>query len=741
MNMKIGVSMMAGCLGFSSMAGLAAESPWAGYRFAPDALKEIDLASDTGWTLSIDGGTPRPIMVTAGGWNSDQQTPQIASADVKDHVLYEREISIPAEAKDNVVKIIFGGCNYGAEVFLDDRKIAGHDAPMTPFEADLTGVTEPGKTYRLKVKAYSRSHFGRPPVVTAGFDFNKGMDTVKEYDGHTKYAYGLTGHVRLAIYPAVHISDIFVHPSVSNNTLEIQAWISNSTVLEKRVELAGKLVPWQNGRWRYPSIPGVVVTIPAHETKKVTLGPVKWGLGPGSYWWPNIPFREDYVATLHWLKLEIRERRILKDRVWHKMVQRFGFVEYAEGPYYYIVNGIRFTSFSDSNSYGQVGEYDCWTDTPCFQPPHDSVKGCPETWKRYQRIGFNTMRLSTSVPTSYMLKTADEAGYMLVPEGGSWGNGTCKFHKENFSIQLQGMIKACRNHPCVARYSLANESLPGDFASPNNIWRWLIDAALEVDPTRPCVFEVNNQQTGAVPGMKNGHAHQMEHYRPIVKSGDHIRGMGECAWSTDGMNDFAMQAVKMRMNDWAHFAPWSWLNYWPNFLEGMNTDRHPWKTNNYGDRKDGVDGWGSPIVQAVQWVLHPYLLIDFGLLETNPVIKENSKSGRVGWPYRAPIYSAGAKIERQIEVFNNALTGNKLELNWTAHWDSPAGPVVEQGSVGPVIIEPGFHSTQIVTFKAPEPDREDRTLYLVLESMKEGKVVCRDEHVRFTVTTKMKQNV
>ena len=28
-----------------------------------------------------------------------------------------------------------------------------------------------------------------------------------------------------------------------------------------------------------------------------------------------------------------------------------------------------------------------------------SGKGCPETWRRYQRIGFNSMRLSTSVPT------------------------------------------------------------------------------------------------------------------------------------------------------------------------------------------------------------------------------------------------------------------------------------------------------------------------------------------------------
>ena len=33
--------------------GRAAENPWAAYRYAPDALREMDLASDKDWTLSI----------------------------------------------------------------------------------------------------------------------------------------------------------------------------------------------------------------------------------------------------------------------------------------------------------------------------------------------------------------------------------------------------------------------------------------------------------------------------------------------------------------------------------------------------------------------------------------------------------------------------------------------------------------------------------------------------------------
>ena len=549
----------------------------------------------------------------------------------------------------------------------------------------------------------------------------------------TKYAYGLTGYVRLAFYPAVHVAGVFVRPSVRGKSLAYDVWMANGSDSEREVVLKGALSAWDKRDWPYPALPARPVRLKPGQVQKVTIEGVAWTLGPQSYWWPNIPFREDYAATLHWLKLTLEEQ----GRPLHQLLLRFGFVEYQEGPFYYTVNGVRFTSFSDSNAYGQIGEYDCYTETPCFQPPHGEFKGCPETWKRYQKMGFNSMRLHVSAaPAPYMLETADEAGYMLIPEGGCWGNGNSSFDKTNFGFQLQTMVKVARNHPSVARYSMCNEAVPKDFNSPENSWRELIDLALEVDATRPLVYEVNPNLTGVMKGMNSGHANLMEHYMPVVMGGDRIRGMGECAWTTDGMAPFAYYALDMRMKDWAHFAPWSWVNFWPNFLEGMDTARHPWPSNNYGDRKDGVDGWGSPIVQAVQWALHPYLVIDRGLWDLNPVIKESSKLGKVGWPYQTPVYAPGAKIERSIEVFNNSLSAGDFTLTWSAHWDRPAGPEVGRGAVGPFKVEAGFHATQIVAFEAPKPEAEERTLHLVLESVKDGKVVCHDEHSRLTVTTK-----
>jgi hypothetical protein len=715
---------------------IAAGNPWANYRFAPDALREIDLASDTAWKFSIDGGAEQPVKVPAGGWNSDRQDPPIPTmTGVKDHVVYMRQIQIPAEAAGKVVKVLFGGCNYGAEVFVGDRKVAEHHAPMTPLEADLTAAVESGKVYTLRVKAYHRRHYHPKPDASpcdlpVGFDFPADSKQWCSWSGNTKFAYGITGHVRLAVYSSVHVADVFVRPSVKRDQLEARVWVRNATAEDKRVIVSASLTPWEGRDWRYPSLPAVEAAIPARSVTELTVGPVTWGLGPQSYWWPNIPFREDYKATLHWLDLAVH----VDGKMCHNCRQRFGFVEHAEGPYYYTVNGVRYTSFGDSNSYGQVGEYDCWTETPCFQPPHDEWKGCPETWRRYQRIGFNSMRLSTSVPTRYMLETADEAGFMLNPEGGSWGNGLGRFDKERFGGQLQGMIRAVRNHPCVARYSLANESLPGQPERPDCQWRWLIDAAVEVDDTRPCVFEVNpGVGTGPVPGMKRGHAYRMQHYDPIIPAGGQLRGMGECAWATDGMEVLPQMAIKMRLNDWAHFAPWSWLNFWPNFLEGMSHERHPWKANNHVDRRDGVDGWGSLPVLLVQRALHPYLVVDQVLLDAEPKHRATSAHIQAASWRMSPRYRAGGTVSRSIEVFNGGLSGRVLELKWEARWDAPDGELLRAGRSGPVEIEPGFHVTQKVEFPLPTTIHHPRPLCLVLESLKDGKTVYREDRGHFQV--------
>ena len=108
-------------------------------------VKTVDLASDSAWTLSIDGAKPRPIRVPGGGWNSDFQSPQIPTMGiVKDHVIYRREIEVPQVMDGQVTKILFGAVNYGAEVYIDGTLAATVARPYVPFDVDISEFVKPG---------------------------------------------------------------------------------------------------------------------------------------------------------------------------------------------------------------------------------------------------------------------------------------------------------------------------------------------------------------------------------------------------------------------------------------------------------------------------------------------------------------------------------------------------------------------------------------------------------------------
>jgi hypothetical protein len=162
----------------------------------------------------------------------------------------------------------------------------------------------------------------------------------------------------------------------------------------------------------------------------------------------------------------------------------------------------------------------------------------------------------------------------------------------------------------------------------------------------------------------------------------------------------------------------------------MGHSLHAWKLNNHPDRVDGVDGWDSPIVRFVQQSLHPYLVQDLGLLAENPgpPVQSDNTDG-IRWPYDLPVVVAGKPAERIIKVFNGGLTGNLLQLNWSFHWDSPDGPAVAPGGSLSCAIEPGHHATRTIAFVTPVlgDGCEERHLFIVLESVKDGRMVFRDE--------------
>lgn len=698
----------------------------------------FDLASDTVWELSIDNGPWRSIKVPGGGYNSDlQEPPLIDLKEVKDHVTYKRSITIPEFQKGNVIKINFGGVNHGCEVYLNNQHVGGHVGPMMPFDVDITDYVESGKNYDLKVISYPQWHYNyEVPHAFVYDEFRNHPDTKPDWSSETgwatKFSYGITKSIRLSVLPGVYISDIFVQPSVKDNSLKYDVWIHNHYKEQKEIEITSALNSWNGDSWDYPEFDPVHTIIDPGEIKKITIGPVQWNPGPDSYWWPNKPFNEEYKAELHNLTVTLLE----KNKVMDSRVERFGFVEWTEGPNYYMVNGIRINQVSDGTPEPAMSEYDCYSLSPAFLPPTDSTLGCLETWKRYMRLGISANRIHQSTPTKYMMDAADEAGFMLIPETAIRGCQEQKWHDTYLPQAVMELAQVCRNHPSVCRYSLQNEADPD----------WipvLIDSIKKIDPLRPLVFEDDEINKPARIDSKSGHAYAMLHYVDYPKPAQIITGMGEYAWhwadrarwgpvlpsAEGGLEEFIYYGGDMRRSDIVYFAGWDFINYWPNFLEGMNYENHAWKQScYYKDRVDEKDGWNSPVIKWMQKYFHPYLVMDLGVHAMNGPDSDLSE-----WPEFTSSYSSGDLIERDLEVYNDGLKGNQIKVIWEAHWDSVNSELVDSGRIENLKIEPGFHQTVKMKFMAPETEVAERQLNIVLRSVLEGKEVFKEEEIYFLI--------
>jgi hypothetical protein len=693
-------------------------------------LVEQDLASDTAWTISVADGPFRPIVVPGGAWTSDQQLPQglprgRAWELLPDHVVYRRNINIPDGAADRVIKILFGGVNHGAEVYINDKVVTTHVGPQMPFEADITDQVKPGGTYALKVKVYSTAHYGRAGGVPW---FARGQ--------------GIVRYIKLAVYPQVNIKDVFVRTLVGSRQLVYDVWVHNAGSSSRSVVLDGKLASYNKSDWTYPSLPARAATLPPGTVTKLTVGPVAWNLGQASYWWPNIPFREDYAAQLHNLNLTLKQGTTPLDAY----TQRFGFAEYGEGPYYYTINGVRIgvqAAASDTEpaeGFAKAAEY---------LPPTGPGTGCPETWRRYLRLGVNTLRTHQTTPSDYMLQAADEVGFMIIPETPIRGsdNSNTSFGPVHMPQAERELAYVSRNHPSVCRYSLYNEAdgrltgggafiePPGPDGKAAPELTMLIDAIREVDDTRPLVVECDQHAPyGRIDGANGGHAYAMLHYQnyrdwPQKQT---IIGLGEFAFEewpptycalfsrfAGGSNAALVRlgdlGLDMRMRDIPYFSILSVTGFWTNFLEGRTGRR---------DRKDRVDGWGSEEITFIQRALDPYVVVDREYQS-----KDNNFCYTKGWPLTPPWYTAGQTIHREVEVFNGGLCGDRMSLIWEARWDSPTGKLAASGVLEAFRVEPGFHLTKTISLLVPASDASAKPI----ATPGGGRIVYTEDRLFFNV--------
>lgn len=697
--------------------------------YGTQPVESVDLASAIAWTVAVDGGARRPIIVPGGGYNSDlQPKPWIDGHTVQDNVTYSRVVTLSSpvisrllgtteagDGGDGGVYLEFGGVAHAAEVYaaVGNRTnsappmlLGRHYGAMMPFSVDLSPLgpqlrtalaTDPaagstaGSEIMLTVVAFPPRAV---PWTPAGFIYPEAWkynETTKQPQWASKNAFGITKFVRLALYSSVVVTDVVVYTSVARDTVGFAVTIANYGTTALDLVLTGKFAAWDPPGLTtatvlaYPAVPPTQLTLAPGEIQTVTKEGLRWGLGDASYWWPNKPFREDYTAELHTLAVTVGPGFTATATA----TRRFGFVEWTEAvnnDTWYVVNGRRINFISDATPEAAMSSYDCYTTSPAFA----SLEGAKETWRRYMRLGISANRIHQSTPTQVMLDAADEVGFALQPETAI--RAVCPVSNGydlpvGFTQSVRELARECRGHPSVFSYSVMNEcdthSVPA-----------LLDNISSVDPSVPYVWNDNELYAPAKTfGRQNkeAHAYAMLHYRNLNCSSEHnfeggicqrqllLTGLGESAWSyrndpnTCNMESFAGVAVESRQFDISYIAGWDLLNYWPNFLQGMSYAKHSWKQTgcvSY-DRVDGLTGWNSSLVDWMQKAFHPHAVYDVLAYASNPKwINASLGSNHQPWPaVSSTTAPAGAKVTREIVIYNDVVATPATNL--TFRWSGP----------------------------------------------------------------------
>lgn len=661
-------------------------------------LTVINLGSETAWSCKGESDTDWSPIVIPG---------QKAAGNNK-WVDYQREITIPQDAANRVTLLTISSINDGGFVYLNDYLLEQVTYGLFQAKVDITNFVEAGKTYILRVRCCERNSYYPNGVFPMAHNYGKSV--------------GMPRGISLEIYPEVYISDVMVHSSVAKKQLTYDLWVCNHATKTKTVVIKAQLSPWNPGfKWRYPVIPEATVTIPAGTTVKVTNGPVAWKLGTKSYWWPNIPFNEEYVATLHNLTLSLNEGHTRLDRT----TRRFGFAEYSEGVSYYQINGIRVFQLTDST------QESMWRGP--FQTSYlkvegwgDGPNGAKETWKRYMRLGVNTYRIHNSAATEVMLNAADEVGMMLVGESAirGYANPEETWDPIYKPATIKAMVRFYRSHPSLVRYSLENEW--GDATRDSEIARELIDAAVSEDTTRPMTFSQNlgPYDTKFYGSDQQFHAWVLDHYHEPIPCPTEIRGTEEMYWDGAGsvkgheLIECARAGVVFRAQQHAAFGFWCLRNYWPNFVQGAAQT----------GRKDKIDGWNSDIIQFVQNCFDPFCSADLELID-----KHLNTEQLIFDPAKAEVHAETDTITRQMVMFNNSLSNHRQQINWETRFDSPTGPLMASGVTEMVTMAPGTQAYPIVSFPCPGTNGVTRILHFIINTMVDGKMKFTENRYFFKI--------
>jgi beta-galactosidase/beta-glucuronidase len=371
---------------------------------------------------------------------------------------YATTIDSSLARRGQVQRLRFGRVMYHTKAWLNGEWLGENVGGYLPFEFEVTGKLRADTPNVLVLRVDNRPRLQWLPAA-------RNIEWV-QYGG-------LLEPVVLQTTPKTHISDLMINAvprgagACVDCVVEIYAPEGTQQELTLRVGVAGR---HSEGEIKIRPPPG-----------KTSAHNVSLTLARANRWSPDKPF-------LYTLRASLEERAKVVD----VLTSRFGVRKIETRGRKILLNGepIRIQGVNRYDEYARYG-------------PNAPRRLVIRDLHRMKSAGVNLVRVH--YPQSpELLELYDELGFLMMEEVtvNWWGQGFSGTGEEvqrediltNAIPFLERMIRRDKNHPCVAIWSMCNESKT-DNEVGIHVMRTLIRRAKELDRTRLVTFVINNQET------------------------------------------------------------------------------------------------------------------------------------------------------------------------------------------------------------------------------------------------------
>ena len=408
------------------------------------------------WDFRLSEDDPWESVAVPASYN-DQKTDRRFRSHVG-FAWYRTKLTIPFFYKRQRRVLRFDAVTHDAVVWLDGKELCRHRGGFLPFEADVTGLTEPGKTYELLVRVDNRINHSTLPVGNeGGIAFfgsdNAGIPSVEagkrmqqekgvnlpNFD-FFNYA-GIIRPVRLYTTPTAYIEGVTLDADMHGVLSYVVETVGDGAVQMDILDAGGKTVASCEGGEGTLSIPDAQLWQPYPDTPYLYTARIRFG-------------NDIYEQHFGFRSVEVRGHEILIN----------GVPTHLHGP----------CKHEDLPFHGRGLDV-------CANVADISL---------YRWLNANVLRMSHYPYAEEMYDLCDREGIMVVDETPAVGIGAGDkvdpyktFPLADYHAQvLRDMIARDRNHPSVIMWSLGNEPDTEHFPqSAYDYWKPLYDLAHELD--------------------------------------------------------------------------------------------------------------------------------------------------------------------------------------------------------------------------------------------------------------------